>query len=150
MTQASNFTPPSRTRPYNPAMQKIGVALCVLFTFVGVARADEIKWIVRPPVAGVKEGDVARIELIAVNAQETTQPLNAPAVLTGDLGEAGNKIKIELKRFGESPKVVPSGGFVAVPYDMVVPNGVGERVFGPWLEAYRTPVRSQARNRTYV
>jgi len=120
-------------------MQKIGVALCVLFTFVGVARADEIKWIVRPPVAGVKEGDVARIELIAVNAQETTQPLNAPAVLTGDLGEAGNKIKIELKRFGESPKVVPSGGFVAVPYDMVVPNGVGERVL-----RVRSPIEGTA------
>ncbi len=120
-------------------MRKFCFLLCVL-TFVSAsARADGLAWVLRPPAAGVKEGETAQIELVAINANATSQALDAPAILSGDIGEAGNKTIIELKLVGEAPKFVPVGGFVAVPYNMVVPPGVGEKVV-----RIRTPLEATA------
>lgn len=121
--------------------------ICVVLALAGVSNGQEakpdIKWIVRPPAEGVREGDIARIELIAVNAQEKTMALTAPEVIAGDLGEAGDKTSVELRRATVPPLVVPVGGFVAVPYDMIVPNGVGEHVL-----RLRSPIEGSAVLRT--
>ncbi len=117
-------------------MQKIGLLVCFVLALssrvfgqvVTPEPKQEIKWIVRPPADGVREGDTARIELLAINAQGKTMTLTAPEVITGDLGEAGDRTPVELKRVGEPPKVVPAGGFVVVSYDMTAPAGVGEQV----------------------
>ncbi len=120
---------PSQTRPYNPGMQKFSLLICVILAVASSeVQAQEIAWMLRAPAAGVKEGDTARIELIAINGLETAQQLVAHDALIGDIGDAGEKMKIELKRVGDAPKFVPGGGFIAIPYEMIVPRGVGEHV----------------------
>jgi len=106
-----------------------------------LARAEDLAWIVRAPAAGVKEGGIARIELVSVNAHQTSQPVDAPELLSGDLGEAGDKVKVELRRVGEPPKFTPPGGFGLVQYDMVIPPGakVGESVL-----RLRSPIEASA------
>ncbi len=132
-------------------MHKFGLMMYVVFALADMAFAQEakperkpepkqeIKWIVRPPADGVKEGDTARIELLAINAQEKTMTLVAPETISGDLGEAGDRASVELKRVGEAPKVVPVGGFAVVAYDMIAPSGVGERVL-----RLRSPIEGSA------
>jgi len=87
-------------------------------------QAPNVTWVLRLPTTGVKEGETIPVELMPLTRTTRPSALDAPATLVGTWASR-REGQIEMKRIGEAAKFVPSGGFVVMAYDMVVPAGGG-------------------------